>query len=209
MQAAVSWTPCSLHIAESTVVEILAEFGLEGLTTEPVRQRAEGAGVALPESLDLESLIVAALHSVEPLALPARTGCLRADLLALVHPWTGPRTQPQTESMIRALLSCAQHRPRVRTALQETLDRPIRLFLGACLRHAHRDHAVPLHAVQTLAWVIRALVVDWMWSPAPRCPVDLGGQVDFLLATIEAPVPSVHIVAPRTPMLLGQREVVR
>jgi hypothetical protein len=189
-----SWRSPSSRLVLGAVLDALAELGFDGLTVAEVKTRSGAAGPALGDSPDLESLVVAALEHVHLFPAPDPTGCLRQDLRTLLEPW---RTSlGRDERAVAAVLSAAVRRPRLKVAVDEAFDRPLRHAVAAVVARAAGHGEVPPRLVQTLCWVLRALLVDRLRS-GPRSPVDIDLLVEFLVAGLE--VESAHGPAVRLP----------
>lgn len=167
------------------VLDILAEVGYEGLTVEEVVARAGPAGRAL-DIPDLDALVSNALTRIHLLAIPEPTGCLRDDLRALVQPWRGPRSRE--EVIIAGVLSAAEWRPALKHAVHRALDQPVAQAIGHVLSR-HMANEARTERIQTLSWLIRALILDRLRTGA-RATVDLDRLVDFLVAGLEVPSPT-------------------
>lgn len=163
----------------AAVLDTLAERGFEGLTLTDLQLRAGPAGAALADTTDLEALVVAALEDVELVAEPEPSGDLRRDLRRLLAPWQQALTRD--ERAVAAISSAAAHRPRLKVAVHESVDQPITHAVAAVVARARTPEQVPDRLVQTLCWVLRALLIDRLRS-RPRLAVDLDLLVDFLLA---------------------------
>jgi hypothetical protein len=169
----------SSRLLLTVVLDILAELGYDGLTETEVRARAAEAGPALRDFPDLEALAVAALGHVELFRPPTPTGDLRQDLRSLLQLW---REAPsRDERVIAAVLSASMWHPRLRVALHEALDRPLRHAVAVVVARSSASGEIPPAAIQTLCWVLRGLLVDRLRS-GPRSSIDLERLVDFLVA---------------------------
>jgi hypothetical protein len=164
------------------VLDVLAEAGFEGLTSDEVISRAGPAGRALGDLPELDALVSAALSRVRVMREPKPSGCLRDDLRALLRPWRGPRTRD--EMIIAAVLSAAEHRPVLMEAVHDALDRPVSQAIGAILSR-HLSDPVAAERVQTLSWLLRGLILERLRTGA-RTPVDLERLVEFLVAGLGA-----------------------
>lgn len=176
------WRSPSGKLVLDGVLEILAEVGYDGLTVEDVVARAGPAGRAL-DIPDLDALVSDALGRIDLLAVPEPTGCLRDDLRALVQPWRGARSRE--EVIIAGVLSAAEWRPALKHAVHRALDQPVAQAIGQVLSR-HMGTAAGQERIQTLSWLLRALIVDRLRTGA-RAAVDLDRLVDFLVAGLEVP----------------------
>lgn len=172
-----SWRSPSARLVLDAVLDILVDAGFEGLTREEVIARSGAAGRALGEFADLDALVGAALSRVRLMREPQPSGCLREDLRVLLRPWRGPRTRD--EMIVAAVLSAAEHRPALREAVRDALDRPVAQAVGAVLS---RDlpESVATQRVQTLSWLLRGLTLERLRTGA-RTPIDLERLIDFLI----------------------------
>ncbi len=177
MDSGFNWRSPSARLVMEAVLDILFEAGFEGLTSEEVIARAGSAGRALGDLADLDALAGAALGHLQLIRAPEPSGCLRTDLRALLRPWRGPRTR--NEVIIAAVLSAAERRPVLMEAVHDALDRPVSQAVGAVLSR-HLSDPVAAQRVQTLAWLLRGLILERLRTGA-RTPVDLERLVDFLI----------------------------
>lgn len=173
------WESPSSRLVLNGVLDILADLGHDELTMEEVKTRAGAAGVALDDSSDLESLVIVALEHVVLFQAPAPTGDLHHDLRTLLEPWRS--SSGRDERAVAAVLSASLRRPRLKAALYEALDRPLVQAVSAVVTAASAEGHIPPRLIQTLAWVLRGLMVDRQRS-GPRSSVDIDLLVDFLIA---------------------------
>jgi hypothetical protein len=174
-----SWDSPSSRLVLRAVLDVLAERGYQGITSEAIAVRAGAAAETLGDSLDVEELVITALSGVELFGVPPATGSLRGDLRALLNPWRNPRTAD--EMAVAAVLSAAEWHGPLKAAATRALDRPLARALGTLLS---RERDVPQSALQTLNWLLHGLALDRLRSGS-RSAVDLDLLVDFLVAGLE------------------------
>jgi hypothetical protein len=177
------WKSPSSRLVLDGVLDALAVLGLDGLTVEEVRTRAGAAGRAVDDSIDLESLVIVALDHVELFRPPVPSGDLQRDLRTLLEPWRS--TSGRDERAVAAVLSAALRRPRLKVALYQALDRPLMQAVSTVVAAASEQGRIPPRLIQTLAWVLRGLVVDRLRS-GPRSSIDIDLLIDFLIAGLGA-----------------------
>lgn len=178
MDARLDWASPSSRLVLDAVLDLLVERGYAGLHVGQIQLRSGLAGPALGNAPDVEALVVAALSRIQLLPEPEPTGSLRGDLLALLQPWRRPRSRD--EMVMTAVLSAAEWQPRLKAAVEEVLDRPIRHAVDLVLTRALPDAEVPAWA-PTLGWIIRGLLLERLRTGS-RAQVDIERLVDFLVA---------------------------
>ncbi|SFE93723.1 hypothetical protein [Blastococcus tunisiensis] len=182
MSDAFSWKSTSCRRVLSAVLDTLAQLGCAGLTADEIRARAGAAGPALGDSPDLEALVVSALEHVQLFPAFEPSGDLDRDLHTLLHRWR--TASSRDERVVAAVLSAAVWSPRLEVAVHDALDRPLMRAVSAVVARAGCHGTIPDHAVQTLCWVLRALLIDRLRS-RPRAAVDIDRLVHFLIAGLQ------------------------
>ncbi|WNV75191.1 TetR/AcrR family transcriptional regulator C-terminal ligand-binding domain-containing protein [Geodermatophilus sp. DSM 44513] len=198
MSEVFSWQSPSSWLVLNAVLDTLAELGCAGLTTDEVKLRAGAAGPGLGDSPDLDALVIIALERVQLFPAPEPTGDLAQDLRTLLEPW---RTAPSREErVVAAVLSAAIWSARLKVAVHESLDRPLMHAVSAVVARAGAHGHIPDHAVQTLCWLLRGLLLDRLRS-RPRTAIDIDRLVDFLVAGLQT---KAAVTVHARPPLVGE-----
>ena len=119
--------PLSAELSEQLVavaVDILAQEGWSRLNSDRIAARARAGKAGIYRRWP--SMAALARHAVgrfRLVALPADTGTLRSDLLALTACWSQPLTRE--ERAAASLVGAARHDDDLRAGLDEALVRPL------------------------------------------------------------------------------------
>ncbi len=169
----------------SVAVDILADEGWGRLNSDRVaaRARAGKAGIyrRWPTMAALARHAVTGFQLVE---LPADSGSLREDLVALLSPWTRPLDRE--ERAAASLVGAARHDDDLRAGLDSAVVQPLAAVLHELAdRSADRGQPVPAPRLALLGTLVQAL---W-WERYTAFAVPLAErEVEELVDEVLVPV---------------------
>ncbi|MGY2078710.1 TetR-like C-terminal domain-containing protein [Modestobacter sp. SYSU DS0657] len=152
--------PLSTELSEQLVavaVDILADEGWGRLNSDRVAARARAGKAGIYRRWPtMAALARHALSTGTLVQLPDDGGSLRADLCALLAPWTRPLER--MERAAASLVGPARHDADLRAGLEESLVRPLAAVVReVTAREAARGRELPHERVALLGSVLQAL----------------------------------------------------
>lgn len=152
---------------QDAVLDLLAEEGLSACNADKVATRAHAGKAGIYRRWPtVPALIRGAMGDVRLVAVPDEQGSLRADLFALLTPWTRPLTRD--ERAAAALFSGARDSMELRQALVGALMVPLEQALTELFsREASRGKPVVGSRVRLTTMLVQALWWNRGVSHAP------------------------------------------
>lgn len=169
-------------------LDLLAETGWKSLTIDRAATRATADPIAAHRLYgDVESLAIDALGACRLVQLPAASGTLRGDLVALLRPWQRPPTRD--ERAATALLGQIGRRPVLLAALHATLRASLeQVAHELCHRPPAPAGMVPNQATIVLDRMLRLLWLDHLTAATdPLTRRQLERLVDSVLHALGLP----------------------
>ncbi|SDY39479.1 transcriptional regulator, TetR family [Modestobacter sp. DSM 44400] len=190
--------PLSAELSDqlvSVAVDILADEGWGRLNSDRIAARARAGKAGIYRRWPtMAALARHALSCTSLVRTPEDHGSLRADLAALLEPWTRPLER--AERAAASLVGAARHDEELRAGLEEALVRPlagaVRELAG---REAARGRELSHQRVALLGSVLQALW--WQrYTAFEDAPVS-AIQVDQLVADVLLPITDADPVTHR------------
>lgn len=152
--------PLSAELSDqlvSVAVDILADEGWGRLNSDRVAARARAGKAGIYRRWPtMAALARHAVSGFQLVRLPADTGSLRDDLVALLVPWTGPLDRE--ERAAASLVGAARHDADLRAGLQTAVVEPLSAVLRElATRSEERGRPVPDHRLALLSTLVQAL----------------------------------------------------
>lgn len=141
----------------SVAVDILADEGWGRLNSDRVAARARAGKAGIYRRWPtMAALARHAVTGFQLVRLPADTGSLRGDLVALLAPWTQPLGRE--ERAAASLVGAARHDADLRAGLKVSVVQPLAAVLRELTdRSAERGQPVPEQRLGLLGTLVQAL----------------------------------------------------
>jgi len=151
--------PLSTELSEqlqSVAVDILAEEGWGRLNSDRIAARARAGKAGIYRRWPtMAALARSAIGRFDLVGVPADSGSVRADLVALVDRWTRPLDRE--EKAVASIVGAARHEEELRAGLDAALVRPLAAAVAEIgARAARRDEPVETDRLTLLGSVLEA-----------------------------------------------------